>query len=168
MKRRDALQTTCGLFLAGLAGCTSKAVQSGSGATLEDARLALETYTDHQKALEDGYRNTNACVEGLGTPFSNPNIEQISYDEPQALLYERTDSDDFELKGAEWFVPGDEVDDSENPPSLFAGEDRRTMDGPTEGHYPGQPRHYGVHAWLFSDNPNGTFATTNPDVGCSK
>lgn len=38
------------------------------------------------------------------------------------------------------------------------------MDGPVVGHYPSQPRHYGLHVWLFSDNPNGMFAEYNPDV----
>lgn len=166
MNRRDALQATGGLLFVGLAGCTSDTAQSGSGATLEDAKLALEKYEDNQKAREDGYQNTNTCVEGLGTPFANSDIKQITYDKPNALLYERADSGAFELKGAEWFVPYDEVEDTKNPPSLFVGEDRRTMDGPMKGHYPTQPRHYGLHVWLFSDNPNGTFANLNPDVAC--
>lgn len=168
MNRRDALQATSGLLLTGIAGCTNNIEQSGSGATLEDARLALEKYENHQKALEDGYQNTNTCVEGLGAPFVHPDVEQVTYDEPHILLNERTSSGDFELRGTEWFVPYDEVDDSEKPPSLFAGEDRKTMDGPMEGHYPSQPRHYGLHVWLFSDNPNGILAKFNPDVGCSE
>lgn len=168
MNRRDALHATGGFLLAGLAGCTSDAAQSGSGATLEDTRVVLERYKDHRKALEDGYQDTNTCIEGYGTPFANSDIEQITYDSPQILLYERTDSGAFELRGAEWFVPHDEVDDPENPPSLFAGEDRKTMDGPMTGHYPSQPRHYGLHVWLFGDNPDGIFAKSNPDIGCAE
>lgn len=88
MNRRDALQATGGL-LAGIAGCTSNAEQSGSGATLEDARLALEKYENYQKALEDDYQNTKTCVEGFGTPFVHPDVEQVTYDNPHVLLYER-------------------------------------------------------------------------------
>ncbi|MFB6155674.1 MAG: hypothetical protein ABEJ22_07235 [Haloferacaceae archaeon] len=52
------------------------------------------------------------------------------------------------------------------PPRLFAGDSRRALEGPTEGHYEGQPRHYCLHAWLFAENPEGTFARTNPAVSC--
>ena len=47
-------------------------------------------------------------------------------------------------------------------PSLF-GE---PFDGPMEGHEPGQPVHYDLHAWVWRHNPAGELAQFNPEVGC--
>ena len=43
-------------------------------------------------------------------------------------------------------------------PSLF-GE---PFDGPMEGHEPGQPVHYDLHAWMWRHNPAGELAQFNP------
>ena len=34
----------------------------------------------------------------------------------------------------------------------------RGFDGPMEGHEPGMPVHYDLHAWVWKRNPGGTFA----------
>jgi hypothetical protein len=47
-------------------------------------------------------------------------------------------------------------------PSLF-GE---PFDGPMEGHQPGQPVHYDLHARVWKHNPAGELAQFNPEVGC--
>lgn len=60
--------------------------QSGSGASINDTKLQLEGYQDHEKAIEDGYRNTGTCLEGLGTLFVRDDVTQISYDVPNVLL----------------------------------------------------------------------------------
>lgn len=143
---------------------TDGAQQSGSGAGITTTQDKLESYQDHETAIADGYERVEACIEGLGIPFVNDDIRQVSYDMPNTLLYEHSDSTQYELAGVEYFVPAAETDE---PPELFAGEDRRTFQGPMEGHYPTQPTHYGLHVWLFTDNPNGRFALFNPRVTCS-
>jgi hypothetical protein len=35
-----------------------------------------------------------------------------------------------------------------------------------EGHEPGMPVHYDLHAWIFKHNPAGVFAQYNPRVTC--
>lgn len=165
MRRRDALRLVGSGSLLVTAGCLGGGPerQSGSGATVGDAKLVLEKYRDTGVAIDDGYRNTRTCVDGLGVPFVNPEFT-TSYDEPRVLLYERTGADDYELLGVEWLVPADSV---EGPPEVFAGDDRRRLQGPMDGHFPSQPRHYGLHGWLFPDNPEGRFARFNPTVRCS-
>lgn len=165
MNRRSVLRVGCGLLAAAISGCSGDGGESGSGVNLNHSRRQLEKYTNHETALDDGYENMDVCVDGLGVPFVNQGVDQVTYDQPHILLYDRTADGKFELLGAEWFVPADEVDD---PPSVWAGEPEGTMDGPMEGHYATQPRHYGLHAWLFTENPNGLFANTHPVVTCSK
>lgn len=137
--------------------------QSGSGATLADAKLQLEGYQDSERAVADGYERVDTCIKGLGIPFVNDDVSQVSYDLPNTLLYEQSGSDQYELMGVEYFVPAADTDE---PPALFAGEDRHTFRGPMEGHYQSQPTHYGLHVWLFTENPNGQFARSNPRVTC--
>lgn len=171
MNRRDLLSASAPLLVLG-AGCLGQldgttdgdSGQSGSGAGINDAKLKLGKYKDYQKAMNDGYQNIGTCIEGLGTPFVKDDVPQVSYDMPNVLLYEQTDTDQYELRGAEWFVPASDV---EEPPALFAGDDRRTFRGPMEGHYLDQSRHYGLHVWLFTENPNGQFADSNPNLTCS-
>jgi hypothetical protein len=171
VNRRHLLSALAALPVWG-SGCLSQpdtstaggAGQSGSGAGINDTRLQLEGYRNHEKAIDDGYRNTGTCIKGLGILFVRDDVPQVSYDSPNVLLYERTDADQYELMGAEWFVPASDV---EEPPALFAGDDRRTFRGPMEGHYSGQPRHYGLHVWLFTENPNGQFSDSNPNLTCS-
>ena len=38
--------------------------------------------------------------------------------------------------------------------------------GPMEGHAEGMPRHYDRHAWVWLDNPAGTWSDFTPDVSC--
>jgi hypothetical protein len=35
-----------------------------------------------------------------------------------------------------------------------------------EGHEPGMPIHYDLHAWVWKHNPSGDFAQFNPEVAC--
>ncbi|MDX1745116.1 MAG: hypothetical protein R3324_04200 [Halobacteriales archaeon] len=176
MKRRRLLASSAAL-LAGGTGCLGRTRsgatpdgstdggggQSGSGAGVEDAKRKLEAYQNHVVATDDGYRNTETCIRGLGVSFVNDDVHQVSYDEPNVLFYDRTATDQYELMGAEWFVPTSDVDE---PPALFAGDDRQRFRGPMAGQHPGQSEHFGLHVWLFSENPNGTFADANPELTC--
>lgn len=124
--------------------------------TINDARAELEKYKDHERAIEDGYQSTETCVDGLGVPFVNSDVDDVSYHLPHVLLYRRTNGNRYELLGTEWFVPAESVDEGDSEsglPSMLTGEKKGTMYGPMEGHYSDQPRHYGLHAWLFTENP---------------
>lgn len=172
--RRELLCAVTGSTALVSSGCFSSArralgereqanQQSDSGVTVADAKLDLQKYASHEAALDDGYERGPTCVEGLGVPFEHPEHTELSWKEPQVLFYDPTESGSFDLLGVAWYVPADATD---SPPTMFAGDDQQTFDGPTEGHFPGQPEHYGLHAWLFSDNPNGEFATYGPSVDC--
>lgn len=145
---------------------------------LDEVREALSKYEDPIVAIRDGYLSTLGCVvvpetagEGhvdypagaMGIHFLNPEMMGAELDplRPQILLYEPA-GDGLRLVGAEWFVP---VELAEERPELFG----RPFDGPMEGHEPLMPEelhHWDLHVWLWRDNPEGTFAPTNPAVEC--
>lgn len=178
--------TTLAVFGAALmlvSPATSRAqMQMGKAATLTPAlaatRAALDKYKDPLQAVRDGYFSTVACLAypgkgmahmdekpgAMGVHFLNPaNIgPKLDSLRPQALIYEPV-GDKLVLVAAEWFVP---IAVSKTPPAIFG----KTLQGPMEGHEPIMSKdlqHWDLHVWLWKDNPNGVFESTNPSVKCS-
>ena len=97
--------------------------------------------------------------------------------QPEILLYLPTE-DGYELIGVEYF--GVALANSDNGPIPWFGADPpaagwfnpapsvlgQTFDGPMPGHNPSMPWHYDLHAWLWAENPAGTFAMFNPTLAC--
>jgi hypothetical protein len=145
---------------------------------LDALRQSLSKYQDVYTAVREGYFSTVGCVhysgekmEGhvhyekgaMGIHFINTSLIGQNPDplRPPILIYE-PQGGQLHLVAVEWFVP---LGPGVKRPSLF---DQPFL-GPMEGHYPVLPKefiHYDLHAWLFKDNPLGTFAPTNPNVSC--
>ena len=131
-------------------------------------REALRRYFLGREAQKRaGYKNTEQCIatadSGYGVPFVKKDAERGTLDprEPPILLYRVTANWSYNLMGAEWYVPVDEVN---RPPSMFGQQ----FHDPMNGHSPktDQPKHYGLHAWLFQANQRGMFAQFNPAIHC--
>ena len=97
---------------------------------------------------------------------------------PEILLYLPTDDGDLELIGVEYFAAA-LANSAAGPIPWFAADPPaagwfnpapsvlgQTFDGPMPGHNPNMPWHYDLHAWLYADNPAGTFAMFNPTLSC--
>ncbi|MFF9097180.1 hypothetical protein ACF1AX_29170 [Streptomyces sp. NPDC014802] len=115
-------------------------------------------------ALADGYE-AHLCLArdqgGMGYHYFNPSLfGSLDPARPAGLLYEDDGRGGRRLVGVEWVVPT--ADAQGKRPQIF-GQD---FQGPMAGHYPGMPRHYDLHAWLYKPNRNGLFAQWNPDVTC--
>jgi hypothetical protein len=163
--------------------CGARAQMSSSGSLspdLQAAKAALAKYSDPIAAVRDGYFSTVACVDfpepvqdgpisypagAMGVHFLNPaNIgPKLDPTKPQILIYEPV-GDKLVLAAAEWFVP--EQVAGTTAPSIFGQQ----LAGPMDGHEPIIPaslRHYDLHVWLWKDNPNGLFTSTNKTVKCA-
>jgi len=141
---------------------------------IAQAREATAKYKDVREAVKDGYKPVSACVEGppgagaMGIHYLNEaNVDNaaIVASKPELLLYFPEANGKLRLVGVEYFRP----DDDQN---LKTTEDRPYLagipfDGPMEGHDPGMPRHYDLHAWVWQWNPNGVFAQFNPNLHCA-
>ena len=155
--------------------------QAGSAITpeLASAKAMLDKYKDPVVAVHDGYLSTLGCIDypkggaegamsykpgGMGVHFLNLSYigPTLSPDKPQVLIYEPR-GDKLELVAAEWFVPAQAV--TGTPPSIFG----KQLEGPMMGHKPIMPEglhHYDLHVWLWRENPNGMFHSTNSAVKC--
>lgn len=151
--RREFLQVTGAGAVASLAGCGFG--NSSPTDKAEAKRDELSKYRDVSRAVEDGYQLTTPYVrtdEGvLGLPFVNLDVPELDPDEPQVLFYNLREDGTYELLGVEWLVHAEGRD---QPPSLFGKE----FTGPTPGETAFIPEHYGLHVWLFDENPDGLFA----------
>lgn len=121
-----------------------------------------------------GTMGFHAVNPGLGTD------QQVNATEPEVLLYIQS-GQGYRLTGVEyvktvllrdpsgnvapWFAstpwPSNYVVVSSTP-QLFG----QTFQGPMPGHNPSMPWHWDLHAWIWTDNPNGIFAQWNPSLSC--
>jgi hypothetical protein len=134
---------------------------------------ATKQFRDVDAAVAAGYQPTEACVAlpdgsaAMGMHYANPAYladGRIDPTMPELLLYHRDANGKLRLGGVEYFaVDADQdVATSDDRPTLMG----HAFEGPMEGHEPGMPVHYDLHAWVFTNNPDGVLAAFNPRVTC--
>jgi hypothetical protein len=101
---------------------------------------------------------THATMGGMGYHRMNPNLVDATVDptEPELLVYEPEKNGSMRLVAVEYIIPFSVLPATSTPPVLFG----RAM---------GQNEVYQVwalHAWVWKDNPNGTFENFDPKVSC--
>ena len=158
---------------------------------LAQVRRATAKYHDVNVALEDGFAafGTGACIEDAdgteGIVYSNRArvLQQgVILEEPELLFYVPSGDDNLRLVAVAYFnrvlfidtrgiIPG-MFPSRMNPLPPYFQEVSGTFtlfnqppDGPIIA--PGLPWFYGLHAWVWSPNPNGMFATRNPRLNCT-
>jgi hypothetical protein len=163
------------LFVSTVTAATALACDDGEAvrSALIEARQGTGKYHDIRRALADGYIRVSECVEApgvgaMGYHYLNPALAAdpaIDPRKPEVLLYAPKARGRLRLVGVEYFKADADQDTStdDDRPALAGVV---AFDGPMEGHSPGMPIHYDLHAWIWNRNRNGTFAQFNPDVRC--
>ena len=139
---------------------------------LKVIRQATKRFRDVSEARRAGYVAAHECVSspegGMGVHYTHPGLAQdgrLNIRRPEILVYEPRGKR-RRLVAVEYFRPDADgrLDTDDDRPYLFG----RGFDGPMEGHEPGMPVHYDLHAWVWKRNPAGTFAMWNPRVECPR
>lgn len=164
--------------------------------TLTQVKAAAERYRDVKVAIAEGYTTDNKCVtaETLGFPASQGAMglhyvrrdllglpdtpdgrvsgtgTHTDFSKPAMLVYEPQPDGSMELVAVEnlvfkaaWEGAGNRQPPSfRGTPYLLLEDDPSTTLDEAHNYEP----HYELHAWVFRDNPLGTFAPFNPDVTC--
>ncbi|MQA24188.1 MAG: hypothetical protein GEU94_01680 [Micromonosporaceae bacterium] len=180
---RSRITAAAGVAAVALAALTilpasaSSAVPEGKGAPnvegdLGTVRKATAKYQDVKVAIADGYHAPHpyVCVESdqgvMGYHYLRWDLldDEFNIKKPELLIYVPNEDGKLELVAVEYMRPDADQDLStdDDRPTLFD----RPFDGPMEGHEEGMPRHYDLHAWIWSENPSGTFAQWNPAISC--
>jgi hypothetical protein len=177
--RTTARRTTTILAAAaltlGAAGAVSSTAASASrddahslsGAQRTVIKEATRQFRDPGAAVAAGYLPTDDCVPGMGYHYLLPaylddtNIDPVL---PELLVYVPTRQGGRKLGAIEYMRVDADQDKSTDfdRPTLFG----HPFDGPMDGHMPGMPIHYDLHAWVYVDNPDGELIANNPDVVC--
>jgi hypothetical protein len=143
---------------------------SGVREQLKVVKRATERFRDPQVARRAGYEPAAECVEGpdggMGVHYSNRRLiedPRLRIRRPEILVYEPR-GERRRLVAVEYYRNDADgrLDTDDDRPYLFG----RGFDGPMEGHEPGMPVHYDLHAWVWKRNPSGVFAMWNPRVSC--
>jgi hypothetical protein len=134
---------------------------------LKRVRAATAKYHSEKMAIKHGYLPTDECVPGMGYHYVNPaRFTSTDPRTPGALIYApHKDGKNRKLIAVEYFVIDEDQDVRTHNrviPSMFG----KQYDGPMPGHAPGMPVHYDLHAYVWTNNPNGVLATWNPHVVC--
>ena len=139
-------------------------------AALKDA---TEKYKDEKAAIADGFMKDDMCVSSpdgkgvMGYHYVNPKLMESGKQEitkPPILIYQDGEHGTRKLVAVEYFQADKDQDleTDDDKPTLFG----KPFDGPMEGHSPGMPKHYDLHAWVWETNPSGMFAQYNPNGKC--
>lgn len=140
------------------------------GRQLEVVRDATERFRDIRVARRAGYVKTGECAAspegGMGIHYTKPKLAEdrkLRIRRPEVLVYEPVGKR-LRLVAVEYFRADADgrLDTDDDRPYLFG----RGFDGPMEGHEPGMPVHYDLHAWVWKRNPAGVLAMWNPTVDC--
>jgi hypothetical protein len=95
---------------------------------------------------------------GMGFHYGNPGlIDGVArVNEPEVLLFEPEKNGTLRLVAVEYVIPYALHSREAEPPVLF-GQQFKQNDA---------FKLWGLHAWVWKDNPSGMFADWNPTVNC--
>lgn len=150
---------------------------SGGHADLAPVRKATDRFHDLAVAQSSGYglladAKGVICIDmpGIGTMgvhYANNALVgagKIDANAPQALVYAPQASGQPKLVALEYVVLQDAWDAQHtSAPALFG----HTFDLTSSPNRFGLPAYYSLHAWVWKDNPAGTFTMWNPNVSCT-
>ncbi|MFN0026223.1 MAG: hypothetical protein ACKV2O_03400 [Acidimicrobiales bacterium] len=133
---------------------------------------ATRAFRDPAAAVAAGYIPSTDCVAapglgGMGYHYVNPTLlgdNRIDPTRPEILVYHHARNGKLRLGAVEYFAADADQDKgtAADRPTLMGHE----FEGPMDGHGPGMPVHYDLHAWVFTENPSGELAGFNPSVSC--
>ena len=178
---RNAARLLAGIAL--LAGCAPEptvtqsaaadraplaASQAGLGASvnrdLATLRRATAPFHEFDKAVAAGWSaQITGCMAdptagGMGFHYGNVALidGSVQVDQPELLLYEPEQNGRLRLVAVEYIIPYTFHSRDAAPPVLFGQEFSQNDTFQL----------WGLHAWVWKENPSGMFASWNPRVGC--
>jgi hypothetical protein len=187
--RSAVLMITTGLLLASQAGAAFACGQCDPGGTMAAAHAVTAKYHSLNLAKKSGYSILAdaagvTCIAepqmgAMGVHYVQGDLAKdpsIDAARPEALVYAPDSHGGLHLAALEYVVIKSDWDAKQpQPPSL--GVDARETAAPPilfghEFNFTDAPNRYGLppfyslHAWIWKDNPAGTFEMWNPSVNC--
>jgi hypothetical protein len=147
----------------------------GDSPLIAKVRTATGRFADINVATAEGWIQGTPCVSGpdfgaMGVHFILPARVQsavLDAKQPQALIYEPSETGGFRLVGVEFIIVADtwQTNNPNAGPPALDGNLLNYVGAPNRY---GLPAFYELHVWAFEHNPNGSFADWNTHVVCDK
>ena len=148
----------------------TNAGESAQNQLLATIRGASARYHRVDAAIEDGYVLGSPCEampgQGIGIHYRKSSLIDgvVDPSQPELLVYEPVENGELRLVAVAFVVRAAVWDATNSSPPLLGDqvfEDKRIPDWSS----PPFPS-YELHVWVWKNNPNGMYATTNPLVSC--
>lgn len=146
-------------------GLASQSLGADVNSQLASLRRVTASFHDFANARRAGWSTQiTPCMTdpggagGMGFHYGNTSLIDgtASVETPQLLLYEPEQNGRLRLVAVEYIIPYSFHARSAAPPVLF-GQPFQQVDA---------FQLWGLHAWVWRDNPSGIFAPWNPRVNC--
>ena len=133
---------------------------------LADLRRVTAAFHDFDVASHAGWETPiTGCMTdaggagGMGFHYGNTDLINgtATVENPQLLLYEPEKNGRLRLVAVEYIIPYAFHSRDAEPPVLF-GQKFQQVDS---------FQLWGLHAWVWKENPSGIFSPWNPNVGCA-
>jgi predicted small lipoprotein YifL len=141
---------------------SSLAANADYNATIAELRRVTARYHDVGTAEADGFVRVGDCEDLEGEiPTAIPYAHFDRFDnvinpsEPEALLYEPSKNGRLTLAGVELVIPYATWTGAQ-PPEFFGVPFQREDEFGV----------FGLHVWIWRENPDGMFAIANPRLAC--
>lgn len=146
---------------------TASPTQASGSAELKDLatlRRVTARFHDFDTAVGAGWSAkitscmTDPTLGGMGFHYGNTALIDgtARVDQPELLLYEPEQNGRLRLVAVEYIIPYTFHSRDAAPPVLFGHEFQQND----------VFQLWGLHAWVWKDNPSGIFANWNPVVNC--
>ncbi|MDQ6871374.1 MAG: hypothetical protein M3037_05105 [Gemmatimonadota bacterium] len=131
---------------------------------LATLRRVTAPFHNFDKAMAAGWSTkitdcmADPSAGGMGFHYGNTRLinATVSVDKPELLLYEPEKDGGLRLVAVEYIIPYSFHSRGSVPPVLF-GQQFKQND---------TFQLWGLHAWVWKENPSGIFASWNPRVSC--
>lgn len=173
MRLAVAAMAAATLLVAGGAMLVAQAAANSGSSDLAKVRGAVARYhtTGAAEAAQYGLvAGLDSCFDmpgtgGMGIHYINTGLLDLNLDptQPEALVYQQKPDGSLHLGAVEYIVPQAPWD-AAHPGELPVIHGLAPQDMPL--HLNAALGVYVLHAWIFTQNPAGTFADWNPDVSC--
>ncbi|MDQ6886549.1 MAG: hypothetical protein M3068_04555 [Gemmatimonadota bacterium] len=142
-----------------------EAARAAVSRDLAALRRATAPFHKFEKAVAAGWSaQITPCMTspegGMGFHYGNTSLfdGSVRVEEPELLLYEPEEDGRLRLVAVEYIIPYSAHSRSAAPPVLFGQEFKQNDTFQL----------WGLHAWVWKENPSGMFANWNPKVTCDQ
>ena len=156
---RSTTTTTLALVAAaafGWGACGNDPTEPAVERELDSVESATERFATLDAALDAGYADIDVVMQNMGHHYLNADLLDATFqvDEPEILVYAPDAGGTMRLVAVEYAVP---LALAESAPAGFTGDDDAWDRNETF-------ELWTLHAWVHLDNPDGVFASHNPEV----